>query len=56
MPSLLAHTNMDMEAIATLRETLNDIISFITSKMKEYFPIEVYEASSPEYQSLQSTN
>lgn len=47
LPTLVAHTNMDTEAVSILREHFVDILKFIAKNQKELF-VE-YENAEPGY-------
>ncbi|RKP37632.1 MRG-domain-containing protein, partial [Dimargaris cristalligena] len=48
LPSLIAHTNMDAEAIALLKEHLADILKFLQKNTDEFFTAD-YDNASPAY-------
>lgn len=51
MPALLAHTNMDQEAVNVLREHISDFLKYLVKRQKEVLLTE-YENASPHYQGL----
>ncbi|CDH56478.1 mrg-domain-containing protein [Lichtheimia corymbifera JMRC:FSU:9682] len=51
MPSLLAHTDMGVEAIKTLTDYLSDILRYMQRVQKQIFTTE-YENPAPDYVSL----
>lgn len=50
MPGLIAHTNMDPESVAILREHLAEFLKFMQKNQKHFFLSE-YENASPAYMS-----
>ncbi|KAJ2862278.1 Esa1p-associated factor [Coemansia asiatica] len=51
MPNLIAHTNMDEDAVQLLRDHLSDILKYMHRFMKNLFA-EEYENASPAYMAL----
>ncbi|KAJ2374856.1 Esa1p-associated factor [Coemansia sp. RSA 2607] len=51
MPGLIAHTNMDEEAVQLLREHMADILKYMHRLSKTLF-VEEYETASPAYMTL----
>ncbi|KAI8895206.1 MRG-domain-containing protein [Globomyces pollinis-pini] len=52
LPTLIAHTNMDQEAINILKDHLCSILDFFLEQQDELFTTQ-YESASPEYLALQ---
>ncbi|KAI8988844.1 MRG-domain-containing protein [Pilobolus umbonatus] len=55
MPSLIAHTNMDSDAIRVLIDYLTDILRFMQKQQKQLFQTE-YENPGPGYVALSNSN
>ncbi|KAF3905804.1 hypothetical protein AA313_de0205353 [Arthrobotrys entomopaga] len=53
MPELIAHTNMDSQAVNSLREHLDEIMMFISRNHEKYILSE-YEQPSPSYNATSS--
>ncbi|KAK9899852.1 MRG-domain-containing protein [Cystobasidium minutum MCA 4210] len=51
LPELIAHTAMDTDTIAVLRDSLQDIMKFIVQEQDRYFNVKYQETSSA-YQNL----
>lgn len=49
LPGIIAHTSMDPESVALLREHLNEFLAFMVREQKRLFVTE-YETPSPAYQ------
>ncbi|EPB90385.1 hypothetical protein HMPREF1544_02751 [Mucor circinelloides 1006PhL] len=54
MPSLIAHTNMDPDAVSVLSDYLTDILRFMQKHQNQLFQAE-YENAAPGYVSLSAT-
>lgn len=48
MPDLIAHTNMDSQAVARLQEELHKMTSFLSRNVDKYLSSE-YEHASQDY-------
>lgn len=48
MPDLIAHTNMDSQAVSRLREELHKMTTWLSKHMADYLSVE-YEHASQEY-------
>lgn len=48
MPDLIAHTNMDSQAVSRLREELHKMTTWLSKHMQEYLSVE-YEHATQEY-------
>ncbi|KAI7884738.1 MRG-domain-containing protein [Mucor mucedo] len=55
MPSLIAHTNMDSDAVHVLNDYLSDILRFMQKQQKHLFQTE-YENAPPGYLALSGAN
>ncbi|KAI9140617.1 MRG-domain-containing protein [Paraphysoderma sedebokerense] len=55
LPSLIAHTNMDQDAIATLKDNLSEFLTWMEKKKSDLF-LQMYENATPEYMQLQKSN
>ncbi|KAI8091346.1 MRG-domain-containing protein [Gilbertella persicaria] len=55
MPSLIAHTTMDSDAIHVLTDYLTDILKFMQKQQKQLFQTE-YESAPPGYVALSNSN
>lgn len=55
MPSLIAHTNMDSDAVHVLTDYLTDILRFMQKQQKHLFQTE-YENAPPGYLALSGAN
>ncbi|CZT17257.1 related to dosage compensation regulatory complex/histone acetyltransferase complex, subunit MSL-3/MRG15/EAF3, and related CHROMO domain-containing proteins [Ramularia collo-cygni] len=55
MPDLIAHTNMDTQAVARLREELAKLTQWLAKRIDKYFCAE-YEHAGQNYQDMAKTN
>lgn len=49
LPGIVAHTSMDSESLALLREHLVEFLAFLAREQKRLF-VSAYETPSPAYQ------
>lgn len=52
LPSLIAHTNMDQDAISILKDHLAQFLGYLVKFQKELF-LEEYESATPQYLAAQ---
>lgn len=55
MPNLIAHTNMDSDAVHVLNDYLSDLLRFMQKQQKHLFQTE-YENAPPGYLALSGAN
>ena len=54
MPSLIAHTNMDQDAINILKDHFTQFLGFLVKFQKEFF-LDDYESAPPNYMTAQNS-
>ena len=54
LPCIVAHTTMDAESVAIMREHLNEFLAFLAKEQKRFF-VHDYEDPSPAYHRLNAT-
>ncbi len=52
---LIAHTTMDMESVAMLKDELNQLLAYIQKNSDRYF-VKEYENASPDYVAIQQAS
>lgn len=55
MPDLIAHTNMDTQSVARLREELTKMTQWLAKRIEKYLGAD-YEHAGQDYQDMAKTN